>query len=87
MKIAYMIEAPGPAYLSVSKCGGHQFQWTADPNLGIQFVDQEQATLVMMAVRQLVPDLFPVAFIRAPSAVSHGWVEAADQAPRKDGET
>ena len=71
----WLIEMQGPAYLAARTCGGHVFHWTNDPLKGIRFFSREQADQVMMAVRQLVPDLFPACVTQPPKPVEHGWLD------------
>lgn len=72
-EFAWLIEGPGSCYLAVQKAGGHWFHWTRDHNAAICFHTREQAEAVMMAVRELKPDLFPGTF-GEPKPVAHGWL-------------
>lgn len=71
----WLIEAPGPAYLA-ARCIGHQyeFHWTADANKALRFVNETQADFTMMAVRVLVPGLFPSVLPQAPRAMQHKFI-------------
>lgn len=70
----WLIEMQGPSYLSARHLGGYEFHWDNDANKAIRFINQEQADLVMMAVRQMRPELFPSCLPRPISAVEHCWV-------------
>jgi hypothetical protein len=48
------------------------FQWTDDHNKALAFATREQADGAMMAIRELVPALFPADIFFGP--VEHGWV-------------
>lgn len=76
MIFGWLIEMQGPAYLAAKTCGGHEFCWTADPLKGIRFCSYDQANMVMMAVRQLVPELFPSCVTQPPKPVEHGWLDS-----------
>lgn len=54
----WLVEAPGPYYLSVRKMAHHEFFWSADPHRALRFYTLEQADNIMMALRHLRPDLF-----------------------------
>lgn len=71
----WLIEAPGPSYLAVRGINGaYDFIWLRDPSLALQFRDQQQADLAMMAIRQLSPDLFAFErMLETAKPVEHGW--------------
>lgn len=79
---AWLIEAPGPRYLAARKVTtSHDFVWHADAALAVRFHSEDQADLVMMAVRQLAPDLF--GFERTlgnAKPVEHGWIDGRSPA-------
>jgi hypothetical protein len=76
---AWLIEAPGPSYLAVREINlAHDFVWTRDHALALQFADERQADMAMMAIRRIFPDLF--AFERTlgnARPVEHGWTGTA----------
>jgi hypothetical protein len=77
-KTAWLIEAPGVRYLEAYEMS-HScwFRWTTDQNKAIQFVDEKQADMTMMALRQLSPSLFGFAATLGMSRpVEHLWVGA-----------
>jgi hypothetical protein len=77
---AWLIEAPGPRYLAPRKINNmYDFVWTQDHNLALQFKDEAQADLTMMAIRALAPALFgfEVTLGNARPA-EHGWMEAGN---------
>ena len=77
-QFAWLIEAPGQMYLSVRKLAGHEFHWTKDHDKAIRFFSQEQADLVMMAVREERPDLFAFAQLLGEARpIEHGWLNMA----------
>lgn len=73
----WLIEAPGPRYLGVRKLSSrHDFVWTAQHDLAIQFASQEQADLTMMALRDLNRELFGFEATLGPAQpVEHGWMD------------
>lgn len=87
-EFSWLIEAPGPAYLS---CFGdsavvkgelqvsvHQtFIWSVHVNDAIRFSRKEDAEKVLFAVRSLLNEkLVPACYPHFPKAVEHGWVDA-----------
>ena len=82
-EFSWLVEAPGPRYLGTREIG-HQtsFYWTADAVKAVRFFSREQADGVMMAVRELNPDLW--AFARNLGEAwprEHGWIDAPPAAP------
>ena len=73
----WVIEMQGPVYLSARQLGGYEFYWTADVQSAIRFFEGAQADMVMMAVRQLRPDLFPACLPTPIRAVEHEWFGGA----------
>jgi hypothetical protein len=72
---AWLIEAPGAHYLGARELGSYEFYWTRDHDKALRFFSSEHAEIVMMAIRELAPDLF--AFARnLPDArpVAHKWM-------------
>ena len=82
-KFAWVIEAPGPSYLAV---WSRQFYWSANHANALRFSDAKQADNVLMAVRELKPDLFPSVYAHFPKAVEHGWL-SGDAEPGVEGGT
>lgn len=81
---AWLIEAPGPHYLSVRKLSLQEFHWTPDPHGALRFWSRDQADGVMMAVRHMAPQLFAfAASLRDARPVEHGWI---DPSPTKGDE-
>lgn len=74
-KTAWLIEMQGSSWLGARHLGGYEFYWTSDPYKAIQFVTKEQADLVMMAVRQLRPDLFPNCLPQPIQATEHIYLD------------
>lgn len=71
---AWLIEAPGPSYLSARKLGSiYEFFWSNNHDQGIRFLNGTQADLVMMAVREMAPQLFAWPGPQYPKPVEHGW--------------
>jgi hypothetical protein len=70
-KCYWLIEAPGPAYLRAS---ARHFDWVDDAGLALHLATEAQGDALMMSVRELCPNLFPAAFIRAPRVVEHMFV-------------
>ena len=82
---AWMIEAPGPHYLRTRKVPGPSFTWTKDPNEGLRFASKEQADGVLMAVRELEPELFDFEKNLGNAwPVEHGW--HGEHAPAEESE-
>lgn len=76
-QFAWLIEAPGPCYLSAHPMGNdYYFRWTDDATKALRFYNEVQADLVMMAIRSLKRDLFVSAYTREPRPVQHGFVES-----------
>jgi hypothetical protein len=73
----WLIEAPGQRYLATRKVTtSHEFVWSQDYLAAIRFHSEEQADSVMMAVRQLAPDLFGFErTIGNARPVEHAWME------------
>lgn len=75
---SWLIEAPGLNYLSVRKLGKYAFFWTLDHNKALRFFSQEQADMVMMAVRESEPKLWAFAAnLGEAKPVEYGWVSPA----------
>ncbi len=75
---AWLIEAPGPHYLGCRKLGKHEFYWTKAHDKALRFHSQEQADLVMMAVRESEPRLFDFAAnLEDAKPVEHAWIADA----------
>jgi len=72
----WLIEAPGQQYLTACKIGSsYTFKWTKDHMKAIRFLNEEQADLIMMSVRELDKDLFGFAVTLGDAkAVLHGWL-------------
>lgn len=71
---SWLIEAPGPHYLGTRKIGRHEFFWTDNPSQATRFMSAPQADGVMMAVRELNPDMFAFSVnLRDAKPVEHGW--------------
>lgn len=77
-KFAWVIEAPGPSYLAVRELAGRHFYWSADHSNALRFFNEKQADDVLMAVRELKPELFPDAYAHFPRVVEHGWMVRHD---------
>ena len=77
-RLAWLIEAPGQRYLSVRKLScRHDFIWTQDPNKALQFKSEEQADLMMTALRDMDRTLFGFDATLGPArAVEHSWFKA-----------
>lgn len=73
---AWVMEAPGPHYLSAREIGGlTSFHWTADPNKALRFWSKEQADLTASAVRKLEPSLWSFAGALGEAwPREHGWI-------------
>lgn len=73
----WLIEAPGQRYLSVRRLTGrHSFTWTTDHNAALQFKSQEQADLMMQALRDMDRTLFGFDETLGPArATEHGWIK------------
>lgn len=59
--MAWLVEAPGPRYLATRKVGRDEFYWSVNVSQATRFWSREQADGVMMALRELSPDLFAFA--------------------------
>ena len=72
----WLIEAPGPYWLTVRNIGHqHKFHWSADHTEAIRFQTGRQADATMMAIRTTSPELFAFAALLADArAVEHGWL-------------
>ena len=75
-RLAWLVEAPGQHYLGVRKLSSrHDFIWTQDHNKALQFKSEEQADLMMTALRDLDRTLFGFDVTLGPArAVEHGWL-------------
>lgn len=73
---AWLIEAPGQRYLAVRKLSGlHDFTWTQDHNKALQFKSEEQADLMMYALRDMNRALFGFDVTLGPArAIEHAWM-------------
>lgn len=67
-----------PPYLGVSD-RFREFAWIADAAAALGFATEQQADSAMLAIRQLVPALFPVHVHARP--VEHGWPPRRAPAP------
>lgn len=78
----WLIEAPGPHYLSTHVLGRQsEFTWVKDANAALRFYTVQQSDGVLYALRKLQPELF--AFARNlgdPRSVQHGFMPRADEA-------
>jgi hypothetical protein len=87
----WLIEAPGPRYLGVRELTSrHDFIWTSDHDKALRFETQEQADLMMNALRCLDRKLFGFDETLEPArATEHGWMDdgrPADQFRQRLGE-
>lgn len=76
----WLIEAPGQNYLAVRKMqrAPYTFHWTRDHDAALAFKSADQAESVMMAVRELCPELFGFArTLGEAHPVEHGWMATA----------
>jgi hypothetical protein len=75
----WLIEAPGQQYLGVRKLTGrHDFVWTRDHNTALHFKSEEQADLMMNALRDLDRKLFGFDETLGPTRMTeHGWIDKA----------
>jgi len=74
---AWLIEAPGQRYLATRHLGRDEFHWTQDAAKATRFCSEAQADGVMMAVRELAPDLFAFAAnLGDAKPTEHGWLTA-----------
>jgi hypothetical protein len=73
-QVWWLIEMQGPAYLGVQHSGGYHFFWTEDVNKALRLMDEVQADLLMMAIRELRPELFPTCLPRRICATQHMWI-------------
>jgi hypothetical protein len=80
----WLIEMQGPAYMAARQLAGYEFYWTEDVNKALRFFDREQADTVMMTIRQLRGDLFPVCLTRVPCAMEHMWIRGEGVRRRED---
>jgi hypothetical protein len=73
---SWLIEAPGQNYLATREIGHDpRFFWTNDHAKAIRFISKEQADGVMMAVRQLAPELWAFAMnLGEARPVEHAWL-------------
>ncbi len=71
----WLIEAPGLRYLAARQITtSHNFYWTQDHDKALYFMSEAQADAVMMAVRQIAPELFGFALTLGDAkAVEHEW--------------
>lgn len=69
----WLIEAAGPSYLAVSKLH-KQLHWTAHHQDALRFANEQSATLLRDAARELQPHLFPDCY-PMPKATEHLWLE------------
>jgi hypothetical protein len=81
---AWVIEMHSASYLGVRKLGCYEFFWTTDHRKALRFKDEEQADLLMMAVRELRPDLFPACLAEPAKPVLHGWLNDPEICARTD---
>ena len=91
----WLIEAPGPRYLSVQRLSkSDTFEWTTDANKALAFRSEYQADAMMCALRQLDRQIesytnggklsWGKLFGFEPSlgnakAVEHAWMQTAGQ--------
>jgi hypothetical protein len=77
----WLIEAPGTKYLAVRRIKTMaDFVWTSDHNTALAFRTKEQADDLMMAVRDLKPDIFGFERTLGNAApVEHAWMGGPDQ--------
>jgi hypothetical protein len=66
----WVVEAPGPHFLSVRELGGYEFYWQKDPDGAIQFVARDGAEHTMYAIRQMNRDLFAFDMMLGDAIVS-----------------
>jgi len=70
----WLIEMQGPAYLAVRHLGNmYEFHWTNDASTALKSPGKHQASLLMLAIRQLRPDLFPACLTSPIAPMEHGW--------------
>ena len=71
----WLIEAPGTKYLAVREIAhSHTFHWSGEHDKALHFRTEAQADGLMMAVRQLAPELFGFAVTLGDArAVEHAW--------------
>lgn len=83
----WLIEAPGPRYLSVRSFKGgleRDFVWTTNHDDAIALRSQEQAEALMLAVRQMDRDhcgglLFNFERVLSNAKpVEHGWISKSE---------
>lgn len=84
----WLIEAPGTRYLAAQRLSmSDSFEWTGDHDKALAFRSREQATALMMAVRQIDRmyaggSLFAFeATLGNAKAVEHGWFSALRSTP------
>lgn len=71
---AWLIEAPGRRYLGTRRLGCDEFYWTQDHAAATRFVSASQAHGVMMAVREIRPDLFAFEVSLGDARpIEHAW--------------
>ncbi len=75
-EFAWLIEAPGLRYLRTRNIGDHpEFVWTTDHSKALRLFSKDQADGVMMAVRQMVPNLFNFEHTLGNARpVQHAWI-------------
>lgn len=75
-EFTWLVEAPGPHYLSTRGGGSKsEFVWHKDANRALRFYTLEQADAVLCAIRKLQPDLFAFAAnLHDPKPVQHGFL-------------
>lgn len=83
---AWLIEAPGPRYLSVRQLSSNppDFFWTTHADKALRFWSKEQADLTASGVRALKPDLWGFALTLGEAwPREHGWIEETNPADRQ----
>lgn len=78
----WLIEAPGQQYLTACKIGSsYTFKWTKDHLKALRFMNEEQADITMMAIRELDRELFGfAATLGDAKTVEHLWLHNAAEA-------
>lgn len=75
-RLAWLIEAPGQRYLGVRRLSGwHEFVWTQEHDKALQFKSEEQADMMMTALRDIKRELFGFDVTLGPArATEHSWL-------------